>query len=83
VAWVSFGVAGAIGPMLGGWIATHAQPLAAGVFTWSRYHWLFLLSVALQLPALLLWQRLKVEGSQPPMMMVAWLLRRVTERRMG
>lgn len=83
IAWTTFGVTGAVGAAMGGWIASHSAPLVIGHYQWSKYHWLLLLSLLLHVPCFILLQKLKPEDAQPPWIMVTWLMRRVTGRRIG
>ncbi len=79
-AWTAFGIAGAIGAALGGWVAGAAGPVTVGRWTWSHYHWLFLLGVVLHAPCFVLLYRLKEEGSRSTRVMASWLLRRLLRR---
>ena len=81
IAWTVLGVAGAIGAMAGGWIASHAPPLVMGAHHWSRYHWLMALGIVAHLPCFLLLHQLKEAGASEPRVMASWLLRRVILRR--
>ena len=82
IAYTGFGVMGAIGATLGGWIASHLPPLVIGSHHWSRYHWLLLLGFALHVPCFALLRKLKEDGAAEPRVMASWVLRRVTVRRL-
>ncbi len=83
IAWVLFGLTGALGSVLGGYVAEHAGPLRIAGLEFSRYHWLFLIGGLGVLPCFWLLKTFRETGEQPPQQLAAWIIRRWTERRIG
>jgi hypothetical protein len=76
LAYATYGVTGAIGPILGGYLISHTGPLVVGGVSFSRYHWLFLIAGVLQFVSLWLLRGLRERRSTPLRLVAAWVVRR-------